>query len=185
MIGKLMKMAKSQKPKQLPFPNGDFYGISEQLSPDERNIQLKVRMFLEKEVKPIADKCWLNAEFPMEIIPKFAELDIAGITYQGYTCRGKSNVLEGILAMEIRLSEMQDQGVLKDEHASLAKVFCTKSCREIVAHARSIHGGNGILLENDVGRFLADAEALYSYEGTKEVNSLIVGRALTGFSAFV
>jgi glutaryl-CoA dehydrogenase len=406
MIGKLMKMAKSQKPRQLPFPNGDFYGISEQLTPDERNIQLKVRMFLEKEVKPIADKCWLNAEFPHELIPKFGELDIAGMTYKGYSCPGKSNVLEGILAMEmarvdasiatffgvqsglsmgsiylcgseeqkqeylpkmrkfqllgafgltepevgsgaaggltttckregdtwtingqkkwignatfsdftiiwarnveddqvkgfivdrntpgfkaekienklslrtvqnalitltdckvpeakrlqnansfkdtanvlrmtragvawlavgcargayesavkysqdrkqfgkpigsfqliqdqlaqmlssltamqtmvIRLSEMQDQGTLKDEHASLAKVFCTKSCREVVAHARSIYGGNGILLENDVGRFLADAEALYSYEGTKEVNSLIVGRAITGFSAFV
>lgn len=406
MIAKLMKMAKSQKPKQLPFPNGDFYGISEMLSPDEREIQLKVRMFLEKEVKPIADQCWLNAEFPHQLIPKFGELDVAGITYKGYSCPGKSNVLEGIIAMKMarvdtsiatffglqsglsmgsiylcgseeqkeeylpkmrkfqllgafgltepevgsgaagglmttckregdtwtingqkkwignatfsdftiiwardidddqvkgfivdrsipgfkaekienklslrtvqnalitltdckvpeakrlqkansfkdtanvlrmtragvawlavgcargayesavkysqdrkqfgkpigsfqliqdqlaqmlssltamqtmvmRLSEMQDQGILKDEHASLAKVFCTKSCREVVAFARSIYGGNGILLENDVGRFLADAEALYSYEGTKEVNSLIVGRAITGFSAFV
>jgi glutaryl-CoA dehydrogenase len=406
MIEKLMKSAKAHKPKTLPFPDGDFYGISELLTPEERQIQLDVRMFLEKEVKPIADDCWIRAEFPHQIIPKIGALKLAGLTYQGYGCGGRSNVLEGVLAMEMarvdtsfstffgvqsglamgsiylcgseeqkheylpqmrdfkllgafgltepevgsgaaggltttcekvgdewilngqkkwignatfsdiviiwarniaddqvkgfivpnktpgfktekienklalrtvqnalitmtdvkvpeknrlqnannfkdtskvlkmtragvawqavgcargayevavkysqtrkqfgrpigsfqmiqdqiaqmlasltamqtmvmRLSQMQDQGKLKDEHASLAKVFCTKSCKEIVSFARSIHGGNGILLENDVGRFLADAEALYSYEGTKEINSLIVGRAVTGLSAFV
>ena len=46
-------------------------------------------------------------------------------------------------------------------------------------------GGNGILLENHVGRFVADSEAIYSYEGTREINTLIVGRAITGLSAFV
>jgi glutaryl-CoA dehydrogenase len=46
-------------------------------------------------------------------------------------------------------------------------------------------GGNGILLENQVARYFADAEALYSYEGTREMNTLIVGKAITGFSAFV
>jgi glutaryl-CoA dehydrogenase len=46
-------------------------------------------------------------------------------------------------------------------------------------------GGNGILLENQVGRFVADAEAIYSYEGTREINTLIVGRAITGIGAFV
>jgi alkylation response protein AidB-like acyl-CoA dehydrogenase len=46
-------------------------------------------------------------------------------------------------------------------------------------------GGNGILLEEQVGRFVADAEAIYSYEGTREINTLIVGRALTGIGAFV
>jgi alkylation response protein AidB-like acyl-CoA dehydrogenase len=46
-------------------------------------------------------------------------------------------------------------------------------------------GGNGILLEHHVGRFVADAEAIYSYEGTREMNTLIVGRAITGLSAFV
>ena len=52
-------------------------------------------------------------------------------------------------------------------------------------HARELLGGNGILLENRVGRFVADAEAIYSYEGTREINTLVVGRAITGFSAFV
>ena len=406
MVSKLMKMAKSREPRQLPYPDGDFYSVSEMLNPEERETQLEVRRFMEKEVKPIADEYWMKAEFPHHLIPKVGALGLGGLTYKGYGLKGASNVLEGILAMEMarvdtsfstffgvqsglamgsiyllgseaqkneylpqmrdfkllgafgltepdvgsgaagglgttckkdgdswilngekkwignatfsdftiiwarnvdddrvkgfivhkdspgfsttkienklslrivqnalikledvrvpesrrlekahnfkntsevlrmtragvawqavgcargayevaarysqtrkqfgrpigsfqmiqdqlahmlgnltamqtmvmRLSELQDQGRLKDEHASLAKVFCTKSCKEVVGMARSIHGGNGILLENDVGRFLADAEALYSYEGTKEINSLIVGRAITGFSAFV
>lgn len=405
-VQKLMKMSQGQKPRDLPAPDGDFYNISELLSPQDRETQLRVRHFMDTEVAPVADEYWLKAEFPHFLIQRIAELDVAGLTYKGYSCPGRSNVLEGVLAMEMarvdtsfstffgvqsglsmgsiylcgseeqkkkylpemrrfrllgafgltepevgsgaaggltttckrdgdhwvlngqkkwignatfsdfvivwarnvdddqvrgfivpnespgfkvekienklslrivqnglitltdcrvaeanrlqnansfkdtsavlrmtragvawqavgcsrgayevalkyaqtrkqfgrpigsfqliqdqlaqmlsgltamqtmvmRLSQMQDQGSLKDEHASLAKVFCTKTCREIVSFARSIHGGNGILLENDVGRFLADAEALYSYEGTKEVNSLIVGRAITGFSAFV
>ena len=84
-----------------------------------------------------------------------------------------------------RLSELQDEGLLKDEQASLAKVFCSMRTRDVVSRAREVMGGNGILLEHDVARFVADAEAIYSYEGTKEINSLIVGRAITGYSAFV
>jgi len=53
-----------------------------------------------------------------------------------------------------------------------------------VALAREVVGGNGITLETDVARFHADAEAVYSYEGTHDINALIVGRALTGESAF-
>jgi glutaryl-CoA dehydrogenase len=87
--------------------------------------------------------------------------------------------------MVLRLSEMQDAEVMTDAHASLAKAFCTSKCRETVGFARELMGGNGILLENQVGRFVADAEAIYSYEGTREMNTLIVGRAISGFSAFV
>ncbi|MEN5193735.1 acyl-CoA dehydrogenase family protein [Sphingobacterium faecium] len=97
-------------------------------------------------------------------------------------------MLSNLTAMQTlvyRLSEMQDSGDLKDEHASLAKVFCSLRTRDIVSKAREVMGGNGILLEYNVARFLADAEAIYSYEGTKEINSLIVGRSITGFSAFV
>lgn len=97
-------------------------------------------------------------------------------------------MLSNLTAMQTlvyRLSEMQDNGDLKDEHASLAKVFCSLRTRDIVSKAREVMGGNGILLEYNVARFLADAEAIYSYEGTKEINSLIVGRSITGFSAFV
>jgi glutaryl-CoA dehydrogenase len=74
---------------------------------------------------------------------------------------------------------------MQDEHASLAKAFCTVKCRETVGYARELLGGNGILLENHIGRFVADAEAIYSYEGTREISALVVGRAITGFGAFV
>ncbi|MGM0932744.1 MAG: acyl-CoA dehydrogenase family protein [Bacteroidota bacterium] len=97
-------------------------------------------------------------------------------------------MLSNLTAMQtlvFRLSEMQDTGLLLDEHASLAKVFCSMRTRDVVSRAREVMGGNGILLEYDVARFVADAEAIYSYEGTKEINSLIVGRAITGYSAFV
>ena len=85
----------------------------------------------------------------------------------------------------VRLSQLQDEGLAEDRHSSLAKVFCTTRMRETVGWARELLGGNGILLEHNVGRFVADAEAIYSYEGTREMNTLIVGRSLTGLSAFV
>lgn len=404
----LQKMMKNtaKKQKELPRINGDFYDLSASLSDEDRVLQLEVRSFLEKEIKPIVNEYWLRAEFPMEIIPKLAALNICGLTYEGYGCPNRSFLMEGIIASEMgrvdasiatffgvqsglamgsiyicgseeqrqrwlpkmqkmeligsfgltepevgsavagglttkakrtgdtwvlngqkkwignatfadvnivwardlddnqvkgfviekgikgfsvekikdkmalrivqnglitltncevkeenrlqncdsfkdvakvlqmtragvawmavgvargayesalkytrvrkqfskpiasfqliqnhlvemlsnltamqtmvfQLSKLQDQGKLTDEHASLAKVFCTLRTRDVVSKAREVMGGNGILLEYDVARFVADAEAIYSYEGTKEINSLIVGRAITGFSAFV
>ena len=85
----------------------------------------------------------------------------------------------------VRLSQLQDAGLADDQQSALAKAFCTVRMRETVGLARELLGGNGILLEYHVGRFVADAEAIYSYEGTREINTLIVGRAITGTSAFV
>lgn len=406
-FGGLMKMLEpNTKKKELPPIDGDFYDVSHTLTPEQREVQLKVRDFMEKEVKPLVNHYWLRDEFPFELIPKFQKLNICGVTYEGYGCPGMPFLMEGVLAMEMaridasiatffgvqsglamgsiyicgseeqkqkwlplmqkfekigafgltepevgsgaaggltvsckktpegwvlngekkwignatfadlviiwardidsgdvkgfivekdnpgysvekikgkmalrivqnglitlkdcliteenrlqhansfkdtakvlrmtragvawmatgcargayesaldytrkreqfgkpiasfqmiqghlvemlsnltamqtmvfRLSEMQDEGILKDEHASLAKVFCTLRTRDVVSRAREVMGGNGILLEYDVARFVADAEAIYSYEGTKEINSLIVGRSITGFSAFV
>lgn len=402
-----MKMLTSQKKKKDPPPiDADFYAVEAKLSPADRELQLKVRAFLEAEIKPLVNKYWLHDEFPFEIIPKLAELNVCGYVYEGYGCAGGTSLMDGIIAAEFgridpsiatflgvqsglamgsiymcgseeqkqewlpqmqqlkkigafgltepevgsataggltttckktaegwvlngqkkwignstfsditiiwardvddnqvkgfivrkenprfavekikgkmalrivqnglitltnciisesdrlpnansfkdtakvlqmtragvawmavgcargayenaleytlkreqfgkpiasfqliqnhlvemlsnltamqtltyRLSELQDEGKLKDEHASLAKVFCTLRTRDIVSRAREVMGGNGILLEYNVARFLADAEAIYSYEGTKEINSLIVGRSITGFSAFV
>ncbi len=405
----LIKMLNTQAKKSqrdLPPIDGDFYDLSHKLTPEEREIQLKMRNFMEDEVKPIANEYWNKAKFPHQIIPKMAELNVCGIAYKGYGCPNQSFMMEGILAMELarvdvsistffgvhsglamgsiylcgseeqkqewlpkmqkfekigafgltepdvgsavaggmgttckqvgdewvlngqkkwignatfsdftiiwardvdtdsvkgfivhqenpgfkaekienkmalrtvqnalitltecrvperdrlqnansfkdtanvlrmtragvawqavgcargayeaalkycrkreqfgrpiasfqliqnhlvemvsnltamqtlcfRLSEMQDAGTLTDEHASLAKVFCSMRTRDVVSRAREVMGGNGILLEHDVARFVADAEAIYSYEGTKEINTLIVGRAITGYSAFV
>jgi glutaryl-CoA dehydrogenase len=87
-------------------------------------------------------------------------------------------------ALVVRLAQLQDDGVNADEHSALAKSFTTLRMRETVALAREVFGGNGVLLENSVARYFADAEALYSYEGTREINQLIVGRAVTGLGAF-
>ena len=57
--------------------------------------------------------------------------------------------------------------------------------RETVALSRQLVGGNGIVLSNGIARYFADAEALFSFEGTREMNTLIVGKAVTGHSAFV
>jgi glutaryl-CoA dehydrogenase len=392
--------------KELPAIDGDFYHLSSLLTESQRELQLKVRAFMESEIKPIVNRYWLKGEFPHEIIPRLAALNICGVTYEGYGCPHLPFLMEGILAMEMarvdasiatffgvqsglamgsiyllgseeqkqewlprlqsfnaigafgltepevgsgaaggltttakrqgdnwvlngqkkwignatfadviviwardlddgevkgflvrkdaagmdvekiedkmalrivqnglitlrnctvaeadrlqkansfkdtarvlrmtragvaweavgcargayesalaytrqrkqfgkpiasfqliqnhlvemlsnltamqtmvfRLSQLQDENKLTDEHASLAKVFCTLRTRDIVSRAREVMGGNGILLQYDVARFVADAEAIYSYEGTKEINSLIVGRAITGMSAFV
>ncbi|MEU0383675.1 acyl-CoA dehydrogenase family protein [Streptomyces chartreusis] len=87
--------------------------------------------------------------------------------------------------MLVQLARLQDAGVFRDEHSSLAKAFVTARMREVVAWSREIFGGNGILLDHDIARFFADAEAIYSFEGTREMNTLIVGKAITGRSAFV
>lgn len=87
--------------------------------------------------------------------------------------------------MMLRLSQLDDEGKLADQHASLAKSFCTARMRETVAWARELCGANGIVVDYNVARYFADAEALYSYEGTFQMQNLIVGKAITGFSAFV
>nr|WP_157356934.1 acyl-CoA dehydrogenase family protein [Arthrobacter sp. U41] len=88
------------------------------------------------------------------------------------------------LSLVVRLTEQQSKGIYRDQDSALAKMQTSLLMRETVALAREVVGGNGITLETDVARFHADAEAVYSYEGTHEINALIVGRALTGESAF-
>ena len=406
-LKKLLKFLEGGKKKhEFPEVDTDFYDLHQLLTPEERDTQIQVRQFMQKEIKPIVNSFWLKDEFPHQIIPEMAKLNICGLTFEGYGCPGRSSLLEGFLAMEMarvdcsvstffgvqsglamgsiyycgseeqkmkwlppmqkmeligafgltepevgsavaggltctckrngdtwilngqkkwignatfadlviiwardladgnvkgfivekgspgftaekikgkmalrivqnalitlkdcevaevnrlqnaqsfkdtakvlrmtragvawqavgcargayesalrytnerkqfgrtissfqmvqdllvtmlsnltamqtmvcRLSQLQDNGNLTDEQASLAKVFCTLRTRDIVSHARELFGGNGILIEYDIARFVADAEAIYSYEGTKEINTLIVGRAITGQSAFV
>ncbi|WP_394769536.1 acyl-CoA dehydrogenase family protein [Lacisediminihabitans sp.] len=89
------------------------------------------------------------------------------------------------IGLVTRVSQMLDEGTQGDEHSALAKEFTTSRMRETVAWCRELFGGNGIVLDYDVIRYFADAEAIYSYEGTREMNTLIVGRAITGRAAFV
>jgi glutaryl-CoA dehydrogenase len=87
--------------------------------------------------------------------------------------------------MMVRLAQLTDDGKLSDHQAALAKAFCTARSRETVAWGRELLGGNGIVADYNVARFFADAEALYSYEGTYQMQNLIVGKAITGIGAFV
>ncbi len=84
-----------------------------------------------------------------------------------------------------RLAQLEAEGKLTDQHAAISKAFTTARMRETVAWARELLGANGIVVDYNVARFFADAEALYSYEGTYQMQNLIVGKAITGFSAFV
>jgi alkylation response protein AidB-like acyl-CoA dehydrogenase len=85
----------------------------------------------------------------------------------------------------VRQAQLHAEGKLSDAHAALAKAFATAKCRETVAWAREVLGGNGIVADYKAARFFADAEALYSYEGTYQMQNLIIGKAITGLSAFV
>ena len=87
--------------------------------------------------------------------------------------------------MVARSVQLETEGKLNDAQAAIAKAFCTSKARETVSWARELLGGNGILVDYNVARFFADAEAIYSYEGTFQIQNLIVGKAITGFSAFV
>ena len=89
------------------------------------------------------------------------------------------------IGMVVRVSQMLDDGTQRDEHSALAKAYTTSRARETVAWCRELFGGNGIVLDYNVARYFADAEAIYSYEGTQEMNTLIVGRTITGKAAFV
>ncbi|WP_370289181.1 acyl-CoA dehydrogenase family protein [Cryobacterium sp. Hz9] len=88
------------------------------------------------------------------------------------------------LGLMVRIAQLQQAGTLRPEHAAMAKASCSARMRESVALGRSVLGGNGISTDYGMARVFADAEALYTYEGSYEVNTLVVGRAITGISAF-
>ena len=89
------------------------------------------------------------------------------------------------MGMMVRLAQLEDLGQAKDEQSALAKAFTTARMRESVAIGRSILGGNGIVTDYEMAKIFSDAEAIYSYEGTYEINSLVTARAITGISAIV
>lgn len=83
-----------------------------------------------------------------------------------------------------QMTRLDEADQLTGPQASLAKYTCTRGAREVAAIARDLLGGNGILLENRVARHFADIEALHTYEGTESMQALIIGREITGTSAF-
>ena len=98
-----------------------------------------------------------------------------------------SSMLANVTSMQLlclRLGQLQELGKMTAAMASLAKMNNARLAREVVAEAREMLGGNGILLEYHIARHHADIEAVFTYEGTDTMQSLIVGREVTGISAF-
>jgi alkylation response protein AidB-like acyl-CoA dehydrogenase len=87
--------------------------------------------------------------------------------------------------MVARAAQLADEDKLTEKQSALSKAFTTAKTRETVSWARELLGGNGIIVDYGVARYFADAEALYSYEGTYQMQQLIVGKTVTGLSAFV
>ena len=98
--------------------------------------------------------------------------------------RMQANV-QAAISYSVRVAEIQDSGKEEMLNSSLAKLHNSLRMRETVALAREVCGGNGITYETEVARFFTDAEAIYTYEGTHEINAMLVARELTGISAFI
>ncbi|TQJ29612.1 acyl-CoA dehydrogenase family protein [Microbacterium sp. SLBN-146] len=99
-----------------------------------------------------------------------------------------THMLEELTAMQLYcrwMADLETAGTLRPTQASLAKFHNTRAARRIASIARDVLGGNGILLENGVMQHLADIEAIHTYEGTESVQALLIGRDITGMSAFV
>ncbi|MEZ2391390.1 acyl-CoA dehydrogenase family protein [bacterium RCC_150] len=92
--------------------------------------------------------------------------------------------LATIQLMVTQMTGLDEEDILTPAQAALAKFTCTRTARSIAANARDLLGGNGILLGNRVARHFADIEGIHTYEGTETVQALIIGRSITGLSAF-
>jgi glutaryl-CoA dehydrogenase len=99
-----------------------------------------------------------------------------------------TQMLDDLTGMQLfcrRLADLEASGGLRPTQASLAKYHNTRAARRVASTARDLLGGNGILLENGVMQHMADIEAIHTYEGTESVQALLLGRDITGMSAFV
>src|SRR5699024_10744049 len=92
--------------------------------------------------------------------------------------------LKNAMALSAQIARLQENGDYNEVVTSIGKMSNALRLRETVAMGRGITGGNGIVVDYDIARFFSDAEAIFTYEGTHEVNALVIGRALTGKAAF-
>jgi len=84
----------------------DFYLLDDLLTDEQRALRQKVRAFVDREILPIINPYWERAEFPHELVPKFAELGIAGFQIEGYGCPGMSNVTAGLVILELARGDL-------------------------------------------------------------------------------
>ena len=92
--------------------------------------------------------------------------------------------LTQIQTLVMAMARKEEAGTLSGPQASLAKYTATRTARQVAMNARDLLGGNGILMENRVARHFADIEAIHTYEGTETVQALIIGKSVTGISAY-
>jgi glutaryl-CoA dehydrogenase len=109
---------------------------------------------------------------------------LAGFQLVQYRLAGMLAEVTSLQALLTRMSQLAEAGALTEGMASLAKMTAASRARGVVADARDILGGDGILLERDVARHQGDAEVVFTVEGTDSVQALIVGREITGLAAF-
>ncbi|CAL8899347.1 acyl-CoA dehydrogenase family protein [Kocuria varians] len=98
-----------------------------------------------------------------------------------------ATMLSDLTSMQLlctRMAELQESDQLTDAMASLVKMTTSRKALDMCRTARDMLGGNGLLLENHIGRHVTDMEVVSTYEGTDSMQALIVGRAITGVSAF-
>src|SRR5262245_31608409 len=96
-----LPLKETKQPKPLPVPNSDFYEFVATLPADELAIAKKVRAYMETKVAPIINKYWIEDSFPFELLPSFKELNIGGLGIQGYGCAGGSQLLVGLVGVEM------------------------------------------------------------------------------------
>lgn len=92
--------------------------------------------------------------------------------------------IQAMWMMAWRITRLSEEGRLTHEQASMAKAWNTLRGRECVALARELLGGNGVQADFLVAKHFCDMEAIYTYEGTYDVNVLVTGRGATGVAAF-
>lgn len=131
-----------------------------------------------------------HAEAAYELAVQYAQERVqfgAPIAARQLVQNALANMLADLTAMQLlcfRAAALQDQGRLSNEQASLAKMFTAQKSRALCRTARDLLGGNGLLLENHIARHLTDMEVVHTYEGTDFIQSLIIGRDITGIAAF-
>ena len=106
---------------------------------------------------------------------------ITGSVYEKFRPRMAA---QGENLVALHIGRMKDAGTLRPEHVSLGKMGNVRGALEVCRSARTILGGNGITLEYPVIRHMNNLESVLTYEGTSEVHTLALGRAVTGLNAF-
>jgi len=100
-MSNVQPLPSSKKAYAPPPVDSDFYRITDLLADEERTILARVRAFMEAEVAPVINGYWSKAKFPFELVPKLRELGIGGISYEGFGCAGGTNLLNGLICLEM------------------------------------------------------------------------------------